>query len=187
MTPYREPLQVEHQHDATFRWHSLSAGLSISVVRVLHGTDFSDWSGTAGYRTGIDLLITLHCDSCCGVVDHHDHHSAPDPTLRLDFKGPSRTTWFQKALDIAHEHQRTTHGLTYRDGDFTESNDADSCQCQHSHDRKPPPWKPLPHPHSRECRDCSRVFSQHGSTNEILCPNCQATWTFGLAQDGFVF
>ena len=187
MNPYQDPPREGGQHDATFRWHSISADLSISVVRVLHDTNVSDWSGTAAYRTGIDLLITLHCDSCCGVVDHHDRHTAPDPTLRLDFKSTNRTAWFQKALDIAHEHQRHAHGLAYRDGDFTENDDDDSCQCQHSHNRKPPPWTPLPHPHSRGCRDCRRVFSQPGSTNEILCADCKESWTLGLIQDGFVF
>ena len=174
-------------HDATFHWHSVYADSSVEVIRVLHGTDVSDWSGTAAYRRGIDLLITLHCDSCCGVVDHHDLHSAPDPTLRLDFKSTNRATWFQKALDIAHEHERHAHGLRYRDWDFMENDNAFSCECQKPGNRKPPRWKPLPHPHSRECRDCSNVFSQPGSTNEILCPDCKESWIIRLAQDGFVF
>jgi len=187
MSPNQEAPKEARQHDATFRWHSISAGLSISVVRVLHDTDVTDWSGTAAYRTGIDLLITLHCDSCCGVVDHHDRHSAPDPTLRLDFTGIKRAIWFEEALDIAQEHQRHAHGLAYRDWEFRENSDADSCQCQHPDSRKPPPWTPLPQSHSRECRDCRRVFSQPGSTNEMLCPDCKEKWIFGLIEDGFVF
>ncbi len=187
MNPDRKPLRKEREHDATFLWHSVSAGSSIKVIRVLHGTDVTDWSGTAAYRKGIDLLLSLHCDSCCGVVNHHDCPTAPAPTLRLDFTGIKRASWFEEALGIAQEHQRHAHGLAYRDWDFTENADATSCECQKSRNRKPPQWTPLPHPHSRECRDCRRVFSQPGSTNEILCPDCKESWITRLAQDGFEF
>jgi len=187
MNPYQDPPREGGQHDATFRWHSISAGLSISVVRVLHDTDVTDWSGTAAYRTGIDLLITLHCDSCCGVVNHHDCSCMPTPTLRLDFTGLKRAIWFEKALGIAHEHQRHAHGLAYRDWDFAEDDDAASCECQKPRNGKPPRWNSSPHSHSRGCRDCRRVFSQPGSTNEILCPDCKTSWTLRLTGEGLVF
>ena len=185
MSPDRKPLRKEREHDATFLWHSVSAGSSIKVIRVLHGTDVTDWSGTAAYRKGIDLLLSLHCDSCCGVVNHHDCPTAPVPTLRLDFTGIKRASWFEEALGIAQEHQRHAHGLAYRDRDFTENNDATSCECQKPRNRKPPQWKPLLHPHSRKCRDCRRVFSQPGSTNEILCPDCKESWILRITGDGF--
>lgn len=171
-------------HDITVPSHATGSGTSVRVRRALTGTDFTSWSGTAGYKHGLDLLIDLHCDDCCGRQDHEDCLNELLPTLRLSFTGDNKAFWFEHARAMTRAHQVAAH-----DSELSGLLDdwAGSCPCHEVQARKPPRWEPLPHPHSRACQECSRFFEQPGCSNEVLCPECKMILVERLIDEGFVF
>ena len=171
-------------HDVTVQNHATGSGASVRIRRALRGTDFTGWSGTAGYKQGLDLLMNLHCDDCCGTQDHENCSTELLPTLRLSFLGDNKAFWFEQARAMTRAHQMSAH-----EGEISDLLDdlAGSCPCHEIQVRKPPHWEPLPHPHSRICQECSSFFEQPGCSNEVLCPECKMILVERLIDEGFVF
>jgi hypothetical protein len=84
-------------------------GISFRVRRVLHGTDFADWGGTAAYKCGLDLLIDLHCDACCGVKLHDGCATVLLPTLRVNFLGANKRYWIDYVRTMVGIHVKDNH------------------------------------------------------------------------------
>ena len=87
--------------------HWLDRWTTVRVARRVHGTN-NVIGGTAAYRNGMDVLVTVHCELCRSDLDaggaaggsgdshRRTHYQAADPGL-----------WWRRALEIVECHRVT--------------------------------------------------------------------------------
>ncbi len=88
--------------------HLLRPGIWAVVDRRVHGTD-SVIGGTAGYKYGVDVVVRIHCDTCCCFGVDPGMCGAPGvASFRMKTGGILDTPWHRWALDLAVRHARST-------------------------------------------------------------------------------
>lgn len=95
--------------------HGMRSGLTAQVVRVLKGTGQRDWGGTIAYRTGIDLLVSIHCPACC--CRWRRTTGCPDPIARwrVDYRRSDPDAWWRQVRGFEAEHLASpTHEANQR-------------------------------------------------------------------------
>lgn len=93
------------------RVHRIDDEMFARVIRVLRDTRNSDWGGTIAYRTGIDVLVTVHCVTCCcqGQVEPTACGSSIDKELRVRYDKADTEEWFRLACEQAAYHRARRH------------------------------------------------------------------------------
>jgi hypothetical protein len=98
---------------------SVDDDITAQVTRVLRGTHTSDWGGTIAYKTGLDLLVTLHCRYCCEPPPRNRCWSGVVGELRVPYERADPDRWWRVVERKAAEHKdshRHVRGLSVRDG-----------------------------------------------------------------------